>query len=277
MLAVGMMKEGGRLVAVGDAAQAIYGFCGADADALDLIVRDTNAIRLPLTVTYRCPKKVVDVARRYVNHITAHESAPEGSVIELNFDKFAETVKPGDAVLCRLNAPNLRIAYSLISAGVPARIEGREIGTGLKTLVKRWKVTDFDTLRERLDVYREREIAKLRKKNQIARIQAVEDRVECVNTIIDRVIDKGGNPIISVCDEIERIFGAENSNVPIVTLSSIHKAKGREWKRVFWLQTGDARWATKQWMKDQEKNLCYVAATRAMDELYTVDITDFMK
>src|SRR5580765_4726016 len=50
-----MLKRGGRLIAVGDRHQAIYGFTGADADALDLIAKEHNCVNLPLTVSYRCP------------------------------------------------------------------------------------------------------------------------------------------------------------------------------------------------------------------------------
>src|SRR6185312_9814990 len=56
----------GRLIAVGDPAQAIYGFTGADADSLELIRSAVNAKTLPLTVTYRCPKAVVTRAQQWV-------------------------------------------------------------------------------------------------------------------------------------------------------------------------------------------------------------------
>ncbi len=50
-----MLKPGGRLVAVGDPRQAIYGFSGADNDALDQITRDFNATEMPLTVITPVP------------------------------------------------------------------------------------------------------------------------------------------------------------------------------------------------------------------------------
>ena len=274
-LALSMLKRGGRLVAVGDRHQAIYGFTGADADALDLIAEAVNAERLPLTVTYRCPKKVVELAHQYVKHIEAHESAPDGEVHSINQASFIATVKPGDAVLCRFNAPTIKIAYSLIAAGVPARVEGREIGEGLKALVKRWKAKSFDMLLQRLDTYCEREVTKYRAKEQESRAAAIEDRVTCLKVIINRVMatdPQTSAPVLRVCEEIDKIFGAEQSKTPVVLLSSIHKSKGREWKRVFWLQVGPSKWARKQWELDQEVNLCYVAATRAQEELYLVEM-----
>ncbi len=75
-----LVRKGGRVIAVGDRRQAIYGFTGADADALDLIKADFNCIEFPLTITYRCPKNVVAFAQQWVSHISADETAPEGSV-----------------------------------------------------------------------------------------------------------------------------------------------------------------------------------------------------
>lgn len=54
-----------RLIAVGDPMQAIYGFRGADSDALDLIKRDFNAKTLPLSVCYRCSQSVISEVHRH--------------------------------------------------------------------------------------------------------------------------------------------------------------------------------------------------------------------
>lgn len=276
-LALLMLKRGGRLVAVGDRHQAIYGFTGADADALDLIGKAVSAVQMPLTVTYRCPKAVVNHARNFVKHIEAHETAPDGKVTsftetpELALTAFA---KPGDAILCRFNAPLIETAYSFIAAGVPAKVEGREIGSGLKALARRWKVKTYTALRDRLDSYRERETAKFRAKEQESRAAAIDDKVRCLLVLIDRVekIDpKPENGVERLCTEIDTIFG-DNVGAECVLLSTIHKSKGREWDRVLWLQTGPSKWARKAWELDQENNLCYVAATRAKDELVLVNL-----
>ena len=63
------------------------------------------------------------------------------------------------------------------------------------------------------------------------------------------------------------------ANKNLVTLSSVHKSKGLEWNRVFLLgreQFMPSKFAKKQWQKDQERNLIYVAVTRAMTELVEV-------
>ena len=269
-LALLMLKRGGRLVAVGDRHQAIYGFTGADADSLDLITNSVSAVQMPLTVSYRCPKAVIAYANTYVNHIEAHEDADEGVVRSLGeTEKLVDTAKPGDAILCRFNAPVIQAAYAFIAAGIPAKVEGREIGSGLKALARRWKSKTFTQLIDNIDKYLEREVSKFRVKEQESRAAAIEDKVECLKVLINRVIKidpKPNNVVERICTEIDSIFG-DNVGKECVLLSSIHRSKGREWKKVFWLQTGPSKWARKDWELEQEKNLCYVVITRAISEL----------
>src|ERR1700685_1080250 len=101
-LARKMLRRGGRSVWVGDDRQAIYGFTGADADAMEVIVREFGCAVMPLTVTYRCPKAVVAEANLIVPDIEAHPSAPEGEVRSIDEDNLvAEELTARDAVLCR--------------------------------------------------------------------------------------------------------------------------------------------------------------------------------
>lgn len=267
LLALGMLKPGGRLVAVGDRHQAIYGFTGADSDALDLIAADTQAKRLPLSVTYRCPKAVVQFARNYVSHITAHESAPEG-LVTTSDARLTTLVKPGDAIICRLTMPLIRACYQFIAEGIPAKVEGREIGNGLKKLAKRWKVKSFSQLTEKLEKYRDAEIEKLKAKEQDNKASIVEDTVNCLFVLIDRCLklNTQGDPVQLLIAEIDKIF-SDDIGSESVRLMTIHKSKGLEWNVVCWLQTGPSRWARLPWELEQENNLCYVVSTRAKQHL----------
>jgi len=53
-----------RLVAVGDPFQAIYGFRGANSDAMQRIATRFSCTSLQLSVSFRCPKRVVAEAQR---------------------------------------------------------------------------------------------------------------------------------------------------------------------------------------------------------------------
>lgn len=64
---------------------------------------------------------------------------------------------------------------------------------------------------------------------------------------------------------------AEKSNATV--LATVHKAKGLEADRVWWLNRSQcpSRYAKKEWQMQQEANICYVAATRAKRELYFIE------
>lgn len=272
LLARCLMKPTGRLFAVGDPHQAIYGFTGADNDSLDLIKRDFNAKEMPLTVTYRCPKSVVKFAQTWVNHIQAHPSAPEGNITISAFEQIIANrhLLNGDAaILCRNTRPLVNAAFALIREKIPCRIEGRDIGEALKKLATRWKSIDtIGELEEKLEEWVEREREKWIPKKKLAKVQEAEDKVETLKVIIDACREDKRHDIPAVVAYIDNIF---SDNVQgILTLSTIHRSKGREWQRVYWLDrytTCPSKYATMDWEKEQERNLQYVAATRSMGEL----------
>jgi superfamily I DNA/RNA helicase len=274
LLVLLMLKRGGRLVAIGDPAQSIFAFSGASSDSLDNIAKSVDAIRLPLTVSYRCPKKVVEEARKYVSHITSHESAIDGEVIDINVSELISTAKADDMIVSRFNRPLIDLVYKFIAEGIAARVEGKEISESMQTLVRRYKAKSFSVLLDKLEAYKDRETVKYRLKEKEGLAVAVEDKVSCIKTIVDRLqkIDpKCSDPVERICSEIKEIFG-EDGNKKAVILTTIHKAKGREAANVFWLQTGPSKWAKQSWEKIQETNLLYVAITRAMKKLYKVTL-----
>ena len=66
----------GRIIAVGDARQAIYAFRGADARSMDKIrgLRPLETwVDLPLHETFRCPRRVVE---RQALHAPGYKAAP---------------------------------------------------------------------------------------------------------------------------------------------------------------------------------------------------------
>lgn len=280
-LAKRMLKPGGRLVAVGDRGQAIYGFTGADADSLDIIAAEFNACRLPLTVTYRCPQAVVRFAQQWVPHIQAHNSNGEGIVGKADAAQITAKGNPlalgaDDVIICRNTKPLVAMAYGFIRAGVACYVEGREIGTGLIKMATRWKVKTLAQLRAKLEQHLERELAKFTAKGQETKAQAVEDKVETLLTMIESVQRDGGQTVADLVASINKLFGdtKEGERPACLTLCTGHKSKGREWKRVFWLNratTLPSKYARKDWQLQQEDNLCYVIATRAMEELYEFD------
>jgi DNA helicase-2/ATP-dependent DNA helicase PcrA len=267
-----LLKSDGRLVAVGDPHQAIYGFTGADHLALDNIQKEFDAKRLPLTVTFRCPKSIVEHAQAWVSHIQAHESAPEGIIDRMSVAQAVANKEfgPNDAVLCRLTKPLIELAYSLLRENVAVRVEGRAIGEGLVKLATKWKkVKTVGQLSEKLAEWAQDETLKAIQRDNNDRCAVIEDQVSTLNIMIDNC--DAQDPISVLVTNIRNLFSDSDGNhKKVLTLSTIHRSKGREWDRVFALDMdkfSPCKWAKKDWELVQENNLCYVQVTRAKKRL----------
>lgn len=271
-----VLKPTGRTVWVGDPHQAIYGFTGADDKSLENIRHKFGCVDLPLTFSYRCPKAIVKVAQMWVSHIQAHPDAPEGTFRAIEESELvAMNFEPTDAILCRVNAPLVRLALQLIRRNIPCYVEGTDIGEGLLKLVDRFKdVTGLDHFRKVLEDYKEEEVNKAMAKGKEAKAENIADMVDCMIVIIASM--EVGSTLYQLRTKIQGMFlDGENQRKQMLVLSSIHKSKGREWPRVFWYGPNiyqPSKYARQDWQRRQENNLFYVAATRAKSELYRVKV-----
>lgn len=263
-----LLKRGGRLFAVGDPRQSIYGFTGASTDAMDLIAREFATTELPLTVSYRCAQAVVTQAQEWVSYIEASPTAPLG-VCEhgVALKTALDTLTNADAILCRNTAPLVSLAYKLIAQGRAARVLGKEIGEGLINLVKLQKAKGIEALRTKLNDWCEREVARFTAKGEEDRAEGVRDRVDCVLVIIDN-LPETGRTIPALIRRIDELF--DDNAKGVLTLSTVHKAKGQEWDHVAILRPDlmPSQCARQEWQMQQEENLMYVAATRAKHSLF---------
>ena len=270
-IAVRSLKDSGQFIGVGDPNQAIYGFRGADSNAFNSVIDRFEAQVLPLSICYRCARSIISEAQRIVPSIEAAPNAIEGKV-ETIYEYKPEFFKADDiAILCRNNAPLISMAYALLKRGIPAQVLGRDIGTGLVALIDKMKATDFETLNDRLDTFFTREIRKANKKGLDNRVQQLEDQQACIEAFIDN-LPETSRTIAGLKRAISRLFSDE-VETGVVTLSSIHKSKGKEWANVCILERDlmPSPYARKDWMKEQEANLEYVAITRAMVNLYYIE------
>ncbi len=279
LLANKMVRRGGRFIFVGDDRQEIYGFTGSMPDALGVIKREFRCHTLPLSVTYRSARKIVEYAHRVVNHIQAAPDAPEGEVRfganAIGGDEFeAMQLLPTDAILCRVNAPLVTMAFKLIRRGIACKIEGREIGTGLVALVSRWKVKKLETLKDRLATYRDREVEKALAKDQDERADQITDKVNTLLVLIERA-ESQNLDVAGLKAMIEDMFADDVTKSGLLTLCSYHRSKGREWMRVFRVDHHKhcpSRFARLPHQRKTEDNLDYVATTRAKLFLGEVDL-----
>lgn len=271
------MRAGGKIVAVGDANQAIYGFRGAQSEAVDWLAGLLKADRLELPVSYRCARSIIRVAQALVPEIQARPDAPEGHVGDVSLDHMLKGAQPGDFVLSRTNAPLIVTCLQLLSAGVPSRIQGKDIGKNLTSFIRNSRTHSVAELRDFVQTWRSDEIVRLQQERRSP--QAVIDRAECLFVLSD-----GAATVNDVVQRVESLFDDDR---PGVVCSTIHKAKGLEADRVWLLGTSFAGchyWTQKQVQEAgdtpalqramkrvrEENNILYVGITRAKNELFGV-------
>lgn len=258
----------GRVIVVGDNMQAIYGFRGADANSLDRLKAELDAVELPLNTTYRCAKAIVREAQRWVPDFEAGPDNPEGSVIYLHEKKLTATAGPGDFILSRVNAPLVSIAMQLLRSGKRTRIAGKDIGKGLVALVWKFKARSVPDLLSKISAWEMKEMHRLQKQfagkmhtdTFAARLDGIRDQAEMLTNITD-----GARSVDEVQTRVEALFSDDGTDsASIITCSSVHKAKGLEANRVFILAN------TLRQDSQEERNICYVAVTRAKSSLVYV-------
>lgn len=248
----------GRIVVVGDDRQAIYGFRGADSQSIARLQRELNAVELKLTTTYRCGQAIVARAQQLVPDFECG-AAHTGSVTNVNIDALLAAVSNGDFLLSRTNAPLVSTCFGLLRMGKRARIAGRDIGTGLKIVVRKLSrgCTDIETMMERIEAWGTREVRRFTIAEREKQAEQAKDKAE---TLL--VIAQESNSISDMEARIDGLFTDDGlGQAGIITCSSVHRSKGLEANRVFIL--GD----TLRGDNIEEQNICYVAITRAKHEL----------
>ena len=260
-----------RTVAIGDSNQAIYGFRGADPDAMENMAKAIEAERLPLSICYRCPSSVVAEAKRIVPVIEASPFAKPGVVDSIALEDLRHEARPGDWVLCRTTAPLVRECLDFIVSGVKATVKGRDIGKQLIDMIDKVNkpnddsadVVDFSI---DLDDYYQREHERLEALDESSKVQVLTDKVESIEAL-----SEGTETVGQIKRRIESVFREDPS--PGVTFATAHRSKGLEAQNVFVLRPElmPFPFAKGPWQIRQEWNLKYVAITRAMGRLCWVE------
>lgn len=243
-----------RLIAVGDPCQAIYGFRGAHEESMELLAESFKMKSLFLTVSFRCPIKIVEHARFRAPSMQYPTWAKEGAVSRLGLWSISDL--PEDAViLCRNNAPLFAMAIKLLKHGRYPQLVGNDIGKGLLAIMKKFgdgRMAQSEAL-DRVTTWEETKVSKSRNPGPIR------DRAECM-----RIFLAQGKTLGDAIAYAEHIF---NSMGPIKLMTG-HKSKGLEFDNVFILNRdllGD---------EGQERNLRYVMITRSKSTLTYIDSED---
>ena len=280
----------GRYVFIGDFHQAIYNFAGANAQAFNQIPKMFAPVEtFDLPICYRCAKSHLSrVNREYGIPILPCDDAPMGFVKTIDKNKISEYAKAGDMVISRKNKWIAEVVLDLARNGTPIFIEDKEMVEAIKRQILSSKCTSVGTLEKFL----QKVISNYNKKlfeivsKNVREGGHEEEHLEAVaetNSKIDNTsflleILKGylenhasSDSVSKFSNFIDKLLNTTPSP-NCVRLCSIHKAKGLEATNVFVLNEAKINYDFRNSKEQniQEKNLSYIATTRAKEGLYLV-------
>ena len=270
-----------RMLFFGDSEQSLYSFASSDPESFKRLKELPNTTSLPLSISYRCAKNIVDFAQKIVPTIEANNDGREG---EIKYDVPLDDIKDGDMVLCRNNAPLMQVYVDFIKKGKKCFIRGKDIGLNLKNMVKRTGIevlnkslqedgvfarlydTLFDMINEVVSKYNVTYY-------DAVESAAVANRLDMIKAL--EILSDDINTATELIEKINNIFSDRKSGG--ISLSTIHKAKGLEADNVYIAckHLMPSSRAKKDWEIRQEYNLMYVAYTRAKNILGFIDDKEF--
>ena len=258
----------GRWVCVGDEKQCINLFCGSNEDNFRQLCHSENTQVFDLPVSYRCGKKIIEFSQSIVKDILPKENAIDGEI--KNGCKLS-CLKDGDMVLARSKAPLLKVYTKLIKKGINCYIKGLDIGANLINLLDSIKGEElninlrkdgvfirlYDKLFETRDKLVEKRGLDIDDATLSSYIMEQYDTIKALEVLAFNCVTKN-----ELKARIKDIFKEDSKGV---CLSTIHKSKGLEADNVYILchSSMPSKNCHHEWERIQEKNLMYVAYTRA--------------
>lgn len=270
----------GKMLFVGDPAQSINGFCGADTDSFANIKQRLKAEEFILPICYRCPQTHIELINQLYPEIPIEprDHAPQGriEVIEESdlWDRNQESsIKTGDLIVARCTSSLVELNLKLITRGISCNL----VGTSLKQdLLERLEeissqagfvYRDFPLfcqkyLEFKRSIYEQND-------HGMMLMMKLQDLIKAIKAIYAHFQQCQSIEELECC--IEQLFGSENDEA--VLLSTVHSAKSMEAKRVYIAEPYllPLYWDNqKAWQLEQENNLLYVALSRSTCNLYLI-------
>lgn len=271
MMVEKILSPSGRLVSVGDSFQSIYIFAGASLSNFQELKNRPNTVTLPLSITYRCSRHIVDKANEVFEGL---ESAPgaEDGIVEPG---AISEIQPGDFVLCRNNKPLVQVYIRLLKNNLKASIYGKDYEKKLLKLLD--KCEDVDDKIDALDILNQERIALVKELESKGysnpemhpSVGSFDEAYQILEILFDEKGVQGSRSMI------EKMF-RDDIDSKSVMLMTCHKSKGLEADRVFFLNQEliPSQYATSPQMLYAEKCLAYVTITRAKKVLKYIHIGD---
>ena len=262
-----------RVIAVGDDDQNIYAFRGSDSRYMQSLVSEEGAKLYEMTDNYRSAHAIVNCANRFVQRIpgrlknTAIQSATgeEGQVITLKSLIDTEISTQGStAILTRTNEETMQVAYELERRGLRATVAQSMGGFRFGNLAEvRYFLKQLGSKEEAVISTDRWQEAKRRTLETYATstCQSIMQHFFADFETTHRTYYLSDLREYIFESNIEDFIAADNRSVFV---STIHKAKGREFNTVYLLSpVPDGR-------DVNDMRAYYVGLTRAKKNLYLV-------
>jgi len=280
-----------RVIAVGDDDQNIYEFRGASSKHLEQFIKENNVVKHELLENYRSKSNLVDFTNQFVKRIShrlkqapiiakqnengkikivRHQSGP--LINPLMQDILTTGLSGTTCVLTKTNEEALQITGLLLKNNIQAKLIQSNDGFSLYNLNEVRYFLNQLNLAD--DVYTISDEIWLNAKRELINKFRSSTKLEILGNIIKEF--EASNPKTKYKSDLD-VFIRESKledfyseNGETIFVSTIHKAKGKEFDNVF-LMLENFNPTT-----DETKRLLYVAITRAKTNLTIHLNTNFL-
>ncbi|MDA3798918.1 MAG: RecQ family ATP-dependent DNA helicase [Kiritimatiellae bacterium] len=272
-----------RVIAVGDDDQNIYTFRGSDSKYFEKFVYEDNSIKYELIENYRSKRNLVEFTNNFVTGIQQRlkispivaSQKDDGIIIITHYnsrnlfipiinDILVKVQTGTTAVLTQTNDEATQIKGMLVKNGMPARLIQSKVSFNLFDLI------EIRTFFNDLNLFPTAHVISLdswnEAKRQFHKKYATSSNYDLCRKMLTEFQDanpktkyKSDFQIFIRESELED-FAPQSQNV--VNVSTIHKAKGKEFDTVFILLNNF------QLQDDESKRQLYVGMTRAKSNLF---------
>jgi hypothetical protein len=197
-------------------------------------------------------------ASQIVPALEPRPGAPRGTFEQIAIDKALDLIEANDLILSREVAPAVAVQTYLDDRLTAAFVDDQDRWTQPNSLLRYYQKQNTPS-------------ADLEKvlSDDVTRAEAsggAAERIDAIKALLFIIGGQSGD-YHDYGAAVDRVFKPRDGAVRCLT---IHKAKGLEAERVFLIRPDllPHRYAQRDWQREQEENLLYVALTRAKDKLF---------